>query len=298
MVFFYCSKTDGSAHKDRTKKKRKREKMKKVVLLILCTLLLGVIRTGFYQTENQIHVQAEENEEDDSQDNSEGSSEENTEDDSQDNSEDNPEDNSEDHSIDDSKENSESGESIESTVSENESQDAVKQEFLTIPDGNNISSEPEEETEAETEDISIEIVEKEEDSYLMPETPEEPDTIEQKDSRAFRSLGKILIAILGCLGFLLLGFILFILLGMCRVYCVSAKLKEIYLGSVGISLKKGGFKIKIGDSILEEAESRNIRIKIPGWFVKLFAYKPLLIEAVGETMEKYVEQEIDIYINA
>lgn len=245
-------------------------------------------------SEDNSEEDSEENEEDDSQDNSEGSSEENTEDDSQDNSEDNPEDNSEDHSIDDSKENSESGESMESTVSENESQDAVKQEFLTIPDGNNISSEPEEETE----DIIIEIVEKEEESYLMPETPEEPDTIEQKDSRAFRGLGKILIAILGCLGFLLLGFILFILLGMCRVYCVSAKLKEIYLGSVGISLKKGGFKIKIGDSILEEAESRNIRIKIPGWFVKLFAYKPLLIEAVGETIEKYVEQEIDIHINA
>lgn len=146
--------------------------------------------------------------------------------------------------------------------------------------------------------FAIESVEKEEDEFWVEEIPEEAETIEQKDSRAFRSFGKILIAILGCLGFLFFGFILFVFLGMCRVYCVSDKLKEIYLGSVGLVFYKGGFRIRIGNSILEEAESRDIRVKIPGWFVKIFAYKPLQISAADEIFEKYVEQEVDFHVNA
>ena len=85
---------------------------------------------------------------------------------------------------------------------------------------------------------------------------------------------------------------------MCRVYSISEKLKEEYLGSVGIRFGKNGFKIKIGESIVENAESRDLRVKFPGWFVKMFAYKPLCIVVTNETFEKYVESEIELHINA
>lgn len=102
--------------------------------------------------------------------------------------------------------------------------------------------------------------------------------------------------VVGCAGIGILGMIVFLLFGLCKVYEVGNHRKENYLGSVGVRLHKKGYRIVLGENLLSKAGSRNLKIKIPAWFVKLNEYKPLSIVAGKTHIDQYVEQEVEFHV--
>lgn len=111
---------------------------------------------------------------------------------------------------------------------------------------------------------------------------------------------KLVVTILGWIAggivLCLLSLFLFVLFGLCRVYEVKANGQENYLGRVGVKYCKKGYSTGIHENLLEQASSRDIRLKFPKWFVKCNAYKALHIEAGKSSFDKYVEQEVDIHV--
>ncbi len=115
------------------------------------------------------------------------------------------------------------------------------------------------------------------------------------DENAFNPV--VLIGIItGCAGLGILGMIVFLLFGLCKVYEVGNHRKENYLGSVGVRLHKKGYRVVLGENILSKSGSRNLKIKIPAWFVKLNEYKPLSIVAGKTHIDQYVEQEVEVHV--
>lgn len=102
--------------------------------------------------------------------------------------------------------------------------------------------------------------------------------------------------LLGGIGFGVLALIAFILFGLCKVYEVGNHKKETYLGSVGVRMYQKGYKIVLGEGLLNKAGSRNIKVKIPAWVVKWNEYKPLRIVVGKDVIDKYVEQEVELHI--
>lgn len=93
-------------------------------------------------------------------------------------------------------------------------------------------------------------------------------------------------------------FFIYVWFGMCRVYEVDNRQREKRLGTVGLRLQKNGYSIKIGETIIDKANSRILRARLPKWFVKIAEYKPFKI-VIGETvLDKYVEKEIDFHIQS
>ena len=111
----------------------------------------------------------------------------------------------------------------------------------------------------------------------------------------------LLISAISALGLLLLGafiFFVYILFGMCRIYEVDNRQKERQLGTTGIRSQKKGYSVKVGEAIIHKANSRVLKAKLPNWFVKLAEYKPFKIIVGESVIDKYVEREIDFYINS
>lgn len=92
------------------------------------------------------------------------------------------------------------------------------------------------------------------------------------------------------------GVILFVLFGMCRVYETDPEGRDKFLGNVGIRMQQKGYITVIGNSLIHKAKSRNLKIKIPAWFVKNAKYKLLQIKVGKYTIDKYVEKEVCFHI--
>lgn len=163
-------------------------------------------------------------------------------------------------------------------VEEEYEEDSLKYEFLP-----------------ETEKIEVVTVPME-DFYTGEEKElESLDADKNGDEGGFDLVTAISIVV-GCAGIVTLGMIVFLLFGLCKVYEVGNHKKETYLGNVGVRFYKKGYRVVIGESILNKAGSRNLKLKIPAWFVKLNEYKALSIVAGKTHIDRYVENEVEFHV--
>ncbi len=180
-------------------------------------------------------------------------------------------------------------------------QEEIPKENIPVATLENMHEEVEEKEEVfrdnfsmETEDATVVVVEENLYSGL------EENEMETLEAPAENNRIKIQLTMLGWIagGIVLglLGLFLFVLFGLCRVYEVKANGQENYLGRVGVKYRKKGYSTSIHKNLLEQASSRDIRLKFPKWFVKCNAYKAMHIEAGKSSFDKYVEREVDIHI--
>lgn len=161
---------------------------------------------------------------------------------------------------------------------EEEEENTLKYQFLPEPEKVDVITVPTEDYYAQ-EELDLETLDAENES----------------DTGKFGIISVIGI-VLGGIGFGVLALIAFILFGLCKVYEIGNHRKETYLGSVGVRMHKNGYRIILGESLLNKAGSRDLKIKIPAWFVKLNEYKPLCIVAGKGVIDKYVEQEVEFHV--
>ncbi len=197
----------------------------------------------------------------------------------------------------------------EEPTSENTSETVFEEEVKVTPETN----------EAKEEIIVLPDTSEEELNYPFLPEPDRSDVVEEAyiETEPFyaekivdelevlgqdrNTLGLGLILLLSVAGLLTLGILLlflYLFLGICRIYEVDNRQKEKYLGNTGIRFVKKGYSAKIGENIVNKANSRILKIKLPRWFVKMTEYKPFRI-IVGEyTLDKYIEKEIAFNIKA
>ncbi len=161
---------------------------------------------------------------------------------------------------------------------EEEKEDTLKYQFLPEPE--------------KIEVVTIPM----EDFYTGEEKELETLDADKKSDENEFNLVSVISIVVGCAGIGMLGVIVFLLFGLCKVYEVGNHRKETYLGSVGVRLYKKGYRVVLGESLLSKASSRNLKLKIPTWFVKLNEYKPLSIVAGKAHIDQYVEQEVEIHV--
>lgn len=147
----------------------------------------------------------------------------------------------------------------------------------------------------EPEKVDVVIVPTE-DYYAQEELDLETLDAEHGSRTEIFGIASVIGIVAGGIGFGVLALIAFILFGLCKVYEIGNHRKETYLGSVGVRMYKKGYRVVLGEGILNKAGSRDLKIKIPAWFVKLNEYKPLYIVAGKGIIDKYVEQEVEFHV--
>lgn len=150
-----------------------------------------------------------------------------------------------------------------------------------------------EEMSMETENVFVEMEE-----Y---QTENDAGTLQimEENKKTFVSMKGILLTICILLGTGLLagiGMILFLLFGLCRIYETDYNGKERFLGSVGIRFGEKGYTACIGASLIRKAKSRELKMKIPSWFVQCAKYRLLKIKVGNQILEKYVEKEVSFHV--
>lgn len=106
----------------------------------------------------------------------------------------------------------------------------------------------------------------------------------------------ILSVVSGVLALILLPIMLFMFFGRCCIYEKGETKKENFLGKAAIHCKKKGYKININQRLVDKAGSRILVVRLPKWFAKKEAFKPITISAGKTLTDTYVEKEIEIRI--
>lgn len=193
-------------------------------------------------------------------------------------------------------------ESSEDKETEEEtSEDGVDEnrEFFREILTNDLAEEKASEEIKEETNARVEVVTKEPEEFKTAEEIVIPQTVtEDTSKRTNRTvvLWTICISLgTGLCG--VTGMILFVLFGLCRVFETDENGKDKFLGSVGVRLHQKGYITVISSSLAHKAKSRNLKIKIPAWFVKNARYKLLRIKVGNQTIDKYVEKEVCFHIH-
>lgn len=194
-------------------------------------------------------------------------------------------------------------------TSENNSEIVFEEEIEVIPKTSEAAEEIIVSSEVPEEELKYQFLpepdwsEEVEETYIQAEPLyaekeiNELEVLEQDKN----SSGLELILFLSVTGLLTLGILmcfLYLFFGICRIYEVDNRQKEKHIGNTGIRFVKKGYSVKIGENIINKANSRILKIKLPGYFVKIAEYKPIKI-IVGEcVLDKYIEKEINFNIKA
>lgn len=141
--------------------------------------------------------------------------------------------------------------------------------------------------------VTIETVKVETPDLLTEKIPVLTEVKETAEKNHVRKVVTVLSLILDGVGLGALCLIAYIFLMMCRIYELDTHGKEKHIGNAGIGFGKKGITVKISQRLLQTTHSRSLRIRIPKYFVKRFANKPIRIYAGKTLIEKYVEEKID-----
>lgn len=122
----------------------------------------------------------------------------------------------------------------------------------------------------------------------------EPEEVRAVPDTKLEIKKKLGIGLAGLLGILLLLFAIWVICMTAEVCFVDLKGNEHSLGRTLIGFKQGRAYIKLSAKMIENSESRNLRIKLPELFFAIFAGKEILVNMYGRVTKCFIERKINI----